>query len=171
MSSRAVDSYVNGSSEAVDAYVRDLEAAGFSLSGGTGGTGDTGGSSGDISIVLSEVETFAFTRPNHTGEISTFEVRLTDDVSIVSFWGYANQNAIGTGGTASLLLSPAQYPLLSRFVGQVDQIAIAYNSNTGNFSMMPIRITATAGIEGVNPPNMAVGSRWTWQFMLVLAST
>jgi len=115
---------------------------------------------------------FAQTFSNATfdGEVNAIEMRFNTAESIVSFWGYATQTATGTTRQAFVILDPAIYPLLQRFQGQVDQFAIGYNSGTGDFKYTPLRITADSGFELVTAPNISVGTRFSFQFVLILAT-
>jgi hypothetical protein len=116
------------------------------------------------------VQAFPYTDDNWDGTLNAFEAALNDYTSIVSFWGDFTELQAVNAGDSTQILSPAQYPLLSRFVGQVDQWAQGYNANIGNFAYMPIRITAAQGFEIVAAPNVAVGTNFSFQFMLVLSS-
>jgi len=111
----------------------------------------------------------SFTNATFSGEVWIKEFTHNTDVASVSIWGYATETAIGTTGQAFAILDPTAYPLLQRFIDQVDQWARGYNSNTGQFSDMPVRITAASGIEIVTPPNIPIGTRFTWQFVLYLS--
>ena len=111
----------------------------------------------------------AFTNATFSGEVWIKEFTHNPDVASVSIWGYATETAVGTTGQAFAILDPTTYPLLQRFIDQVDQWARGYNSSTGVFSDMPVRITAANGIEIVTPPNIPVGTRFTWQFVLYLS--
>jgi len=113
----------------------------------------------------------AFSNATYDGVINAIDYELAQNDSIVSFWGYANQNAVGTTGESNVILDPVTYPLFDRFIDQVDQWARGYNTNTGAFADMPMRITAAMGIEQVTPPNVAVGTRFSWQFVLLLKET
>ena len=111
----------------------------------------------------------AFTNATFSGEVWIKEFTHNPDVASVSIWGYATETAVGTTGQAFAILDPSTYPLLNRFIDQVDQWARGYNSSTGVFSDMPVRITAANGIEIVTPPNIPIGTRFTWQFVLYLS--
>ena len=74
-----------------------------------------------------------FNNQTFDGDINAIEMKFSETVSIVSFWGYANQIATGSVGQSFVILDPVSYPLLQRFKGQVDQFAIGYNSGTGDF--------------------------------------
>jgi len=115
-----------------------------------------------------EVNTFVFTNATFSGEQRAIAVEIGNNVTMVSFTGFALQNATGTSGQDFVIVSPTDFPLLERFIGQVDQFGVGYNANTGNFSYVPIRITSTNGLEIVTAPNVAVGTRFTWQFVLFL---
>jgi hypothetical protein len=112
----------------------------------------------------------SFSNATFSGEFDAIELKISDTCSVVSFWGYANQNAGGSSGQSFVLVSPSQYQLLSRFVGQVDQFAIGYNAGTNDFKYVPLRITAGAGVEIVTAPNITVGTRFSFQFMLILST-
>jgi len=109
-----------------------------------------------------------FSNATFDGEVNAIDVKLTANVTIVSFWGYANQNADGTPGQDFMILDPVSYPLLERFVGEVDQFAIGYNSASNDFKYVPIRVTST-GMFIVTAPNISVGTRFSYQFILILA--
>jgi hypothetical protein len=113
----------------------------------------------------------AFSNATFSGGINSIEVRLNGTTSMVSFWGFVNQDTAGVVGASNVMLSPDNYPLLTRFIGQVDQFAMGYNSNIGSFSYLPIRITADQGFELVTAPNIAIGTRFSFQFVLVLTYT
>ena len=136
--------------------------------------GDTGlwhaqtSSQGSINPASVTVYDKTFTNATFNGDVNTIAVKLTDTVTMVSFWGFAQQNATGTMGQDFQILAPVDYPLLERFIGQVDQMSYGYNSNVGNFSYSPIRITADRGMEIVTAPNIAVGTRFSFQFVLIL---
>jgi hypothetical protein len=119
--------------------------------------------------VTTDVQTFPYSDGNWSGTLNAFEVVINANCSIVSFWGSFTELAVVPTGQSTTILSPASYPLLQRFVGQVDQWARGYNNNTGNFADMPIRITSSAGLEIVAAPNVAIGTTFSFQFMLVLA--
>jgi len=127
------------------------------------------GEKGDPANLTTELFEQTFSNATFDGQVNAISVDLSADVTMVSFWGYANQNATGTSGQSFQILDPATYPLLERFVGQVDQMSYGYNANIGTFSYSPIRITATQGMEIVTAPNIAVGTRFSFQFVLVLA--
>jgi len=134
-----------------------------------GDPADVGVEVGSVSQPQWDSRTFAFNGPTFSGEVNALSVKLTPAITLVSFWGFALQNATGTTGQSYTILSPATYPLLDRFIGQVDQMAYGYNANIGSFSYSPIRITATQGFEIVTAPNIAVGTRFSFQFVLMLA--
>jgi len=119
--------------------------------------------------VTTDVRTFPYSDGNWSGTLNAFEVVINANCSIVSFWGSFTELAVVPTGQSTTILSPTSYPLLQRFVGQVDQWARGYNNNTGNFADMPIRITSSAGLEIVAAPNVAIGTTFSFQFMLVLA--
>jgi len=105
----------------------------------------------------------------YSGDNWAIEAKISENVSMVSFWGSIVQNAGGTSGQAFQVLTPAQFPLLSRFIGQVDQWGKGIDA--GNWTTergMPIRITAAQGLEIVTPPGVAVGTTFSWQFVLFL---
>ncbi|MCL2194858.1 MAG: hypothetical protein FWB76_02795 [Oscillospiraceae bacterium] len=112
---------------------------------------------------------YTFNNATFSGEAHAFEVQLSDKASLVSFWGSATQNATGTAGESFVILSPQDFTLLERFVGQVDQFALGYNPTTNDFKYMPVQITAADGMALVTAPYIAVGTQFSWQFMLVLA--
>jgi len=112
-----------------------------------------------------------FANATFDGTVNAIAVDINDSITIVSFWGSATQNSAGSAGESFVVLDPTTYTLLQRFVGQVDQWARGYNANVGAFSDMPVRITASEGIEIVTPPNIAAGTIFSWQFVLVLAAT
>jgi hypothetical protein len=124
-----------------------------------------------LTTISTDVQVFPYDDANWSGTLNAFEAALNEDVSIVSFWGDFTELAVVPTGQSTMILDPAIYPLLQRFVGQVDQWAMGYNNNTGDFARMPIRITATNGLEIVAPPNVAIGTNFSFQFMLVLANT
>ncbi|MCL2575735.1 MAG: hypothetical protein FWE33_04805 [Defluviitaleaceae bacterium] len=112
----------------------------------------------------------AFSNATFDGEVNAIDVALNDNITIVSFWGFANQNAAGTAGQDFIVLDPTTYQLLNRFVGQVDQFAIGYNAATNDFKYVPIRIT-NQGMYIVTAPNISIGTRFSFQFVLILAQT
>jgi hypothetical protein len=126
----------------------------------------TGGGGGGEADVFSQT----FTNATFSGEVNAIAVPLRKDITIVSFWGFALQNATGTPAQEFSLLDPATYPLLERFVGQVDQFAIGYNAATNDFKYIPIRIT-NEGMYIVTAPNISIGTRFSYQFVLILAET
>jgi len=105
-----------------------------------------------------------------TGVFNSIELRVSETCSIVSFWGSFNQQSAGTPGASNVCVSPTQFPLLSRFIGQVDQFAVGYNAATNDFKYVPMRITANAGIELVTAPNITVGTVFSYQFVLILTN-
>jgi len=110
----------------------------------------------------------AFSNATFSGQVDAIEVKFDDSFSAVSFWGYANQNASGTSGQSFFIWDAATFPLFARFIGQVDQFAIGYNAATNDFKYVPVRITQ-AGMELVTAPNISIGTRFSFQFVLFLA--
>ena len=110
-----------------------------------------------------------FGNATFSGEINAIDVKLDENVTIVSFWGNANQNATRSAGQDFVILTPLEYNLLGRFVEQVDQFAIGYNAATNDFKYTPIRITGDRGMEIVTAPNISIGTRFTFQFVFILA--
>lgn len=121
--------------------------------------------------ITTDVQSFPYSDSNWSGTVSAFEAALDATTSIVSFWGDFTELQVVPTGNATQVLSPAQYPLLARFVGQVDQFAMGYNASAGSFAYMPMRITAAQGFEIVAAPNIAVGTNFSFQFMLVLSAS
>jgi len=122
------------------------------------------GDGGPTTTVFSKT----FNNQTFDGEVNAVEMKFGETVSAVSFWGYASQIAVGSVGQSFVILDPVSYPLLQRFKGQVDQFAIGYNSGTGDFKYTPLRITAQNGFEAVTAPSISVGTRFSFQFMLIL---
>ena len=120
---------------------------------------------------INETLNQVFSNSTFSGSINAIEMVVSDTCSIVSFWGNAQINAAGTSGKAFQILDPTTYPLLQRFVGQVDQAAIGIDAQTwADVRFMPVRITSASGVEIVTPPVAGVNTNFTWQFMLILTT-
>jgi hypothetical protein len=130
-----------------------------------------GNPAGGTSEPRINVTTRAFSNTTYSGEIRAIAIEHSTSFTAVAFTGHAIQNAVGTPAQDFVMVDPADFPLLERFIGQVDQHAIGYNANTGRFDYAPIRITAAQGMEIVTPPNIAVGTRFSWNFVLFLVQS
>lgn len=105
-----------------------------------------------------------------TGEHFAIEMKVAANASDVSFWGKAQVASAGASGLEYQILSPEQYPLLARFVSQVD--AWAFGVDAGDWStihQMPLRITADKGMELITAPGVAANTTFSWNFKLTLA--
>ncbi|MCL2856198.1 MAG: hypothetical protein FWE19_00540 [Oscillospiraceae bacterium] len=109
-----------------------------------------------------------FSNATFSGDVNAIAVKLNASITVVSFWGFAVQNTAGSSGQDFIILDPAEYPLIGRFVGQVDQFAIGYNAATNDFKYVPVRITSQ-GMFIVTAPNISLGTRFSFQFVLILA--
>lgn len=120
--------------------------------------------------IPSSMVTVPFSNATFSGTVYALGVEVSEDIKIVSFWGNATLNAQGTSGNAFVIMSPTDYPMLSRFVGKVDQWGMGIDaSDWQTIWSIPIRITANAGLELVTPPgNIALNTDFTWQFVLIL---
>jgi len=112
-----------------------------------------------------------FSNATFSGTINVIEMAISDTCSVISCWGNATKNSAGTSGQAFPVLDSITYPLWQRFIGQVDQWGVGIDAQTwADARFMPVRITASQGVEIVTPPVAGIGTNFTWQFMLILTS-
>lgn len=111
-----------------------------------------------------------FTNDWFSGTVYCMEIRFDDDLSDVACWGFAERIANSAAGLAMQILSPEEYPLLSRFLTQVDEWARGVDkSDWQTLREMPVRVTADKGIELVTPHGGIIETRFSWFFKMTLA--
>lgn len=163
---------VDGTTEVIDfpavfAPLDDTSKAGKTIP--LAGQLDANGVLKFVQAAPSTYGAFPFSNAVFEGTIYAMGVEINSDVKIVSFWGNATKIAAGTSGDAYTLLTPAQYPLLERFVGTVDAWAQGIDASTwATIVAAPIQITAADGLVLKVPPTGGVNTDFTWQFMLLL---
>lgn len=115
-------------------------------------------------------KTHVFSNAWFEGELYCLEIRFDEDLSDVSIWGHATRVASSPAGQDMSVLSPDDYPLLTRFLGQVDQWWKGIDSGDWQTEYnMPVRITANEGVVLVTPLGGAIDTRFSGQFKLTLA--